>query len=976
MLIGDSTKVPGEVNGIKSREVTQKSSAQDLEPVDVSVKADETWPKLQERHYATESDAGVENSSINNVNISFSQEENLSLPIQPPGAVGTLAKDESDNIISLSQTEPDSITIKPVISEASISDGLINVSCPLSSDLPTNEAYDEIKKDNMKEKHKMADQTSMLFQENEKQVGEATVDNQKETAISSKLQTGKTSTSPQQSNGPDKEAVGETGDLQSSHKHKVQKSEVPIRDIKEEREMKRGIASESETETSSLSPKRPAGSSEDMLCTEVESGSEPQTVYDQSLRQTPTATLERSADRDTAPDLSAALGQSLSSPDPSCFAQQQEQQQQRLGSRHPTEELSGGCLEGVEKTNSQAQTLVPGVQVGADKGDGSVGSLCQSGSRDESTRDDSRGSERMIGVEKRDGEGAQAAKGVDKIYVPSHIGNDLNQSGKAAERNASADIVIVTTCSDVSERGQAMDENKSPGLGGVGSNADLMLGTEFESGMSGKGQQKSKLSGARQDQHGKLETSANTAVSVESASQGHEISPFQISVSSKVSTDSQDIHTEVISSANQAEEIHTKIFSALPDSVGQPETVEKDFSAAMAVKSNSGETEECEFLPLELQSSNKTSATQSSPVVQTPIKGPDVEEITGEDKAALDEEKTSSQGKGQNEIKVINSEATEKRGVVNQTLEAKDSGSESVKTSDPCESGVSHSSTETADCHSDEGGIALSKATENDNDITDKITPDVITDPTVVSSKCPEDFASLHLETPNELEKLHDQVSLSKPLDNIVVNPIGAASRCEWKSHDEAPARISPVEQLSVKAQSADVSESPAPRLTAQEPDTNWIKALKEAASQSQSEQVNTVETTRPLPSLESPQLEFLTPTEEVATSLRQEEIPSPEQAAEKTAEIPPPTPVKKPVDLPEPLKKSAELPEPTQRTVEFSKPTQSTKIQPTKAEEEPPEELPEAQRGASNFFRKSRRASTATRTSKKHRRVPRTKKK
>ncbi|GLD67493.1 uncharacterized protein AKAME5_001883500 [Lates japonicus] len=464
---GDSTKVPGEVNGSKSREMTQKSLAQDLEPVDVSVKADETWPKLEERHYATESVAEVENSSINNVNISFSQEENLSPPIQPPGAVGTLAKDESDNIISLSQTEPDSITIKPVICEASISDGLINVSCPLRSDLPTNEAYDEIKKDNMKEKHKMADQTSMLFEENEKQVGEATVDNQKETAISSKLQTGKTGTSPQQSNGPDKEAAGETGDLQSSHKHKVQKSEVPIRDIKEEREMKRGIASESETETSSLSPNRPAGSSEDMLCTEVESGSEPQTVYDQSLRQTPTATLERSADRDAAPDLSAALGQSLSSPDPSCFAQQQEQQQQRLGSRHPTEELSGGCLEGVEKTNSQAQTPVPGVQVGTEKGDGSVGSLCQSGSRDESTRDDSRGNERMIGVEKGDGEGAQAAKGVDRIYVPSHIGSDLNQSGKAAERNASADIVIVTTCSDVSERGQAMDENKSPGLGGA-----------------------------------------------------------------------------------------------------------------------------------------------------------------------------------------------------------------------------------------------------------------------------------------------------------------------------------------------------------------------------------------------------------------------------------------------------------------------------------------------------------------------------
>ncbi|XP_040906472.1 transforming acidic coiled-coil-containing protein 2 isoform X12 [Toxotes jaculatrix] len=103
------------------------------------------------------------------------------------------------------------------------------------------------------------------------------------------------------------------------------------------------------------------------------------------------------------------------------------------------------------------------------------------------------------------------------------------------------------------------------------------------------------------------------------------------------------------------------------------------------------------------------------------------------------------------------------------------------------------------------------------------------------------------------------------------------------------------------------------------------------------------------LPSLESPQLEFLTPTEELAASLRQEEIPPPQQAAEKTAEktteTPPPNLGTRPVDLPEPLKKSEELSEPTQQTIELSDPTQSTKTElsePTKKEEEPPEELPE----------------------------------
>ncbi|GLD68547.1 transforming acidic coiled-coil-containing protein 2 isoform X1 [Lates japonicus] len=119
-------------------------------------------------------------------------------------------------------------------------------------------------------------------------------------------------------------------------------------------------------------------------------------------------------------------------------------------------------------------------------------------------------------------------------------------------------------------------------------------------------------------------------------------------------------------------------------------------------------------------------------------------------------------------------------------------------------------------------------------------------------------------EDKEELEFPHDllpSLDFSSEL-NIWESSLGIQTS-SGKSHDEAPAHISPVEQLSVKAQSADVSESPAPGLAAQEPDTNWIKALKEAASQSQSEQVNTVETTRPLPSLESPQLEFLTPTEE-----------------------------------------------------------------------------------------------------------------
>ena len=786
---GDGTKVSGEVEDSKSREMTRMSLAWDLENADVSAEADET--KLEDRNYATE--AEKKNNVIDDVNIKFSQEGNL---FQPLGAVGALANDEYDNFISLSKADPDSIAIKPVICEASIRNDLINDVRPLGSDPPTNEASDDVKKDNIKEKRKMEGHpSSVLFEGDRKEVEEATMDNQKEKESSRELLKGK----PQQSFGPDKEAEGETGDLQPPHVHIVENNESPIR---EEGEGKGRTASESETEASCFSPGRPAGSSKYTLNTE--SVREPQTVSDQSLCQTATATVECS-DRNPVPGLNAAFGQS---PDPNCFAQQQEQrQQQRQGCRHPTEEVSGGCLEGGEK-KEKAEALVPGRKEAEEERAGAVESLCQSESRKELIHDDSRGSEQVLGLEKEDGE---AVKGVDRVYVPFHTGSDGNESGGAAERNVQTDRVTGATCSLVGETGQVVDGNKSPGLVAVSSDSDLMPSSESLSEMGGKGQQKGNLSAACQDQQG---TSMNTAVPPESASQEHETLPFRRPVSSNVSTDSHDIHTTVSASAREAEEHSTETFSALPDPDGQPGTVENDFSAAVSVKSNSSEAEECEMLDsvcgsLELQSPNKRSATQSSPVVQTAIKGPDVEEITREDKAALDGEKASSQGNGQSERKAINNEAREKQGLVNQTQ----SRSESVKASELCESGLSDGSTDRAVCHS-EGSIALQE------------------------SKCPNESA--------QLQKLHDQVSILKPKDvkhDTEVKPSVAASQCEDKTLDEAPAGNSPVEQVSVDVEAA---ESPDPGLTAHEPDTDWIQALKEAASCSQSHQrVNSVETSR-----------------------------------------------------------------------------------------------------------------------------------
>uniref|UniRef100_A0A669AXP6 Transforming acidic coiled-coil-containing protein C-terminal domain-containing protein n=1 Tax=Oreochromis niloticus TaxID=8128 RepID=A0A669AXP6_ORENI len=94
-----------------------------------------------------------------------------------------------------------------------------------------------------------------------------------------------------------------------------------------------------------------------------------------------------------------------------------------------------------------------------------------------------------------------------------------------------------------------------------------------------------------------------------------------------------------------------------------------------------------------------------------------------------------------------------------------------------------------------------------------------------------------------------------------------------------------------------------------------------------------------PFPSLESPQQEFLTPTEEIAAPVRQEKTPPPELAAEETAEIPPVNLVKKPVDLPRPLKKAGDLLESAHEVAELSKPPQSIKVE---EEETTKAELPE----------------------------------
>lgn len=789
---GCSTKMHRE----NSREVTQTSLAQDAKHSEAQ--PDKLCPKMEDRNIV------VDNSVMNSVNFQFSQEENVS-----PAAVGGLAG--SDQVISQSPTEPDSTGIKPVICDSPTKDELINVSCPLSAALPTCQGNDEIRRDGLTEKHKIEDDTYLLCEAEKKQAEEPTVDNQKDT--DRKLQSRKSAATPQQSNGPGKEAVKEIRDLQPSHKHRD--SESPLKDLEVEgSEKESGIASKSNSEACLLSADRAAG-----LPAEVQPGREPQTGYEGSCR------AEHGSDTDAAQ--SAALGQSQSTPDPDCFAQQQDQQQRFLGSRHPPEELPGGCLEEGGETKSQVrqiQALALGVNGTTEEMDSSAGSVGQ-----------------VIPVEKAEAEGGQAAPGVGGVDLSTHPASSLNASG-----NATADRDGVTTCPLVGDTRQEIGENKRPGLRVGGSAPDVVSDAEFLSDRGDEGQQKSNLSVACQKQHRMPGTSTNTAASVESASQEHETSPLPTSVTSEVSTESNDRLTDVW--VNRAEDIHRELSSTPPDPVRQPGTVENDSSAANAVKSNSRETEECEIQhtvcePLKLQSPSIPSATQSSDGAKTAIKGPGVE-IPQEDKAALVKEKVCSQGMGQNEIKAKKTEGRDKEEVVNPSGSVEDDGFGSLKVSDLCDSGVSLHGTE-ADTGRSERATGPSSVTESGSDGTDKTSPEVVTVPSVASSNRIEKLAPPPPAAPTQSEQPHDQVSSPKPKDDVVSNSAGAAPQSERRSPEKAPPCSSPVHQQCVNAETGNVSESPAPGIPAQEPNTNWIKALREAASQSESKQESTVDTRR-----------------------------------------------------------------------------------------------------------------------------------
>ncbi|XP_054655713.1 uncharacterized protein tacc2 isoform X3 [Dunckerocampus dactyliophorus] len=370
---------------------------------------------------------------------------------------------------------------------------------------------------------------------------------------------------------------------------------------------------------------------------------------------------------------------------------------------------------------------------------------------------------------------------------------------------------------------QEVSKNKNCGLGGEGAGTDLMHDREFLNCLGSKGQPENNQSESSADLQGNHLAFRESIVTDESLSEDYDILPLGFSVLANVGTDSHSIHTASCPSVNQDDKMLDKIYSA----------VEKDHSAAQTGKTHKSETEECKIPDticesLEPQCSNKSPATQNGPVTQTAIKGPHVEEIAGGNNAATDEEMDGFQAVGTWAIKGTDSQAMDKDEV--------------PKDKDPGSIEVSHQSesiTETTACPSGSNIILLKNM---ETDTTSQPQPN-----TAIDTPSQEDITSLSQAELSQFDKRLDHISLpNSPADDMIHNP-------------------------ACSLESSHMSENSSFGLTAQEPDTNWIQALREAASDPQSEQER-IDISRPLPSLESPR-EFVTLTEEVAAPLGLEEI-------------------------------------------------------------------------------------------------------
>ena len=386
-------------------------------------------------------------------------------PSHSPPTIGQLG--EFDNAIAQANVGPESgmwpIIIEPISCDASIIDGLINVSQALSSS-------SALTQDNMKGRNR---DNNSPFDEDETKPDEKPMHKQKETKVYS--QKGTADSSTQQDNRSDKEAGEDIRNLPAMQL-KVKDTELPSKESKD-------VISGIEMDDSQL-------------------------VLGLDLQQFPTATTDPCSDGDAAVDRSDVRNLSQSKQAVNNFAQQQETQ--GLGSSH-TSEQSSVCLleqsEGEEKSSSEISKppLIEEVQ-------NSAGTLCESAGSDVLTADDHCVTGRVKGLEiiKNEEEAGEGAQGVNI----ANIANDMNKSGLAVEREAIANTEIATVRSHESEKTPEASKHESTPSEPAKSSLDLMSKDEFGRNTGSEGQGTTVLPPCRQDQDGNPESTENTVAPV------------------------------------------------------------------------------------------------------------------------------------------------------------------------------------------------------------------------------------------------------------------------------------------------------------------------------------------------------------------------------------------------------------------------------------------------------------------------------
>ncbi|XP_034040358.1 uncharacterized protein LOC117523049 [Thalassophryne amazonica] len=506
---GDNATICGEVGGATKGEVApQMFLAHGLKSGDDGVNANDICQIVEDKKDFSENIIEYTDSAVNanfpsDYKITSVQEENWT-PDTPPVVQDEVKLPQSFSVASPSHSVLDTVDINPVICEVSVTDNLKNITCQLSDDLTTITASDEIskdKQDDMEEKHRGLDQTSVSFHEEEKKQVEGTALNNQKEADETKQQAGDAGAAPQQSDRSDLKPVEETGGLQPSSE--VQQTELLITNMMETE--RSGSAFKGERDAASLSPNTPTSSNK--------SGG------------------DHVLDPQTLPYCSTPPSQSQSSSAQGCARQQVQQQ---LVARRPADGYSAGCpqwCEGRTENHSEVRptkALIPEVKGVAEGGGGSVGSLFQLGSQEEMMDSDINSNERVTDVEKSEGEQVSTVPGHEKVYVPSLLESDFNESG-AMKRNASADMGTVGDERQV-ERGNE--------ILGLGSDTSFTPGAEAVTD----------LSAACQGQRGKPQASGSTATPTDAGWHEHENLLLEFSGSSQLSTEQSSNKTSAVHS--------------------------------------------------------------------------------------------------------------------------------------------------------------------------------------------------------------------------------------------------------------------------------------------------------------------------------------------------------------------------------------------------------------------------------------------